>query len=411
MFAEQYVALLLLVLASMGAGWLLAHRRRPRKANHTRSFPRLEYLKGLNYLVNEEQDKAIEIFLRMVEVDSETVETHFALASLFRRRGEVDRAIRLHQNLIARPNLSRAHRNQALRELGDDYMRAGLLDRAESLFQELSKAPPHRRVALQHLASIYEQQKDWNQAIEICRKLAATTDADLNHIIAHYFCELARERNHSGDRRAELTLLKRAQAFDRTNVRVGIMMGDLALRTNNPRVALRHFRRALSGDIAFATDILPWIAEAYRQLDMPDGLDSLVDSMTTDDPTAVAPFAVATILSPELTTAAMERCVNRYVHHSPSLEALRDVILDDGEHRNGLEVHDLVRFKRAMRRLLSEGEGYRCVQCGYAGKTLYWQCPSCRAWGLTKPYHEFSLATHFPATPTPYTDPVRMHGT
>ncbi|HET7370108.1 MAG TPA: lipopolysaccharide assembly protein LapB [Gammaproteobacteria bacterium] len=409
---EGLIGLFVLVLAAMGVGWLLARWGQGSKLQNAIPFPRVEYFKGLNYLLDEQPDKAIEVFIRMVEVDSETVETHFALASLFRRRGEVDRAIRLHQNLIARPNLTRRDRNQALRELGEDYMRAGLLDRAESLFLELVDVRPHMEVALRHLVAIYEQQKDWDQAVAMRRKLEAATGDDQNAIVAHYFCEMAAACCDSGDWRGAQKLLKRAQAFDRDNVRVGMMFGKLALQTDEPQLAVRHYRRALESDILFATEVLPPLAETYRQLGQEEGLDPLARAMTANNATASAEFAVAAILHPELATPVMEQCVGEYVRTSPALRGLHDILgavmnhdgcplSPDGDRMEPLQ--------QALRRLLTEGATYRCGQCGYAGTMLYWQCPSCRTWGSTTPFHDFSLAPRRQPLPPTVNAPVRVH--
>ncbi|HET6724531.1 MAG TPA: lipopolysaccharide assembly protein LapB [Gammaproteobacteria bacterium] len=410
MSIEGLIGLFVLVLVSMGVGWLLARRGKGHMFQSGPPFQRVEYFKGLNYLLNEQPDKAIEVFIRMVEVDSETVETHFALASLFRRRGEVDRAIRLHQNLIARPNLTRRDRNQALRELGEDYMRAGLFDRAETLFLELVDVRPHMEVALRHLVAIYEQQKDWDQAVAIRRKLEAATGDDQNPVVAHYFCELAGACCERGDWRGALKLLKRAQAFDRDNVRAAIMMGQLALRTNEPQLAVRHFRRALESDVGFASEVLPPLAEAYRQLDSADGLDRLAAAMTANHSRAAAEFAVATILHPELSTPVTQRCVREYIHNSSSLEGLHSILNALTDHPAcPVTAENLAPMQQALGRLLSEGASFRCGQCGYAGKTLYWQCPSCRTWGSTKPFHDFSLAPRRQAAPPDTATPVRVH--
>src|SRR5690606_16744100 len=165
--------------------------------------------------------------MRMVEVDSETVETHFALASLFRRRGEVDRAIRIHQNLIARPSLSRVHREQALYELGEDYMRAGLFDRAESLFVEISKAGAYVPSALRHLMAIYEQQSDWDQAIAAAQRLELVDGRSQRRVIAHYWCELAGLAAEAGQRRRALQFVQKAQATDPGSARAGMLKGEL----------------------------------------------------------------------------------------------------------------------------------------------------------------------------------------
>ena len=180
---EMNLLWLLLPVAAL-SGWWIGRRRGNSNKNQSSSSIYPEYFKGLNFVLNEQPDKAIEVFIRMLEVDSETVETHLALGNLFRRRGEVDRAIRIHQNLIARPTLDREQRAHALLELGMDYMRLGLLDRAEGLFLELVESDLHLNQAYTELLEIYQQEKDWENAINIARKLELISGKKLNPVIA-----------------------------------------------------------------------------------------------------------------------------------------------------------------------------------------------------------------------------------
>ena len=191
---------LLLPLAAV-SGWYAARREQSGRERARGLGLSSDYFRGINFLLNEQPDKAIEVFVRMFEFNSETVETHLALGSLFRRRGEVERAIRIHQNLIARPSLDKAQRAQALCELALDYQGAGLLDRAENLFLELAEIPAHAEQALRSLMHIYEQEKDWDKALAVGRRLARIANGRVTPVLAQYCCELA-ERAHPGCRAA-----------------------------------------------------------------------------------------------------------------------------------------------------------------------------------------------------------------
>src|SRR5579862_1035562 len=182
---------ILFFLSCLGIAWLLGYRARPREESPRKmNIPR-DYLIGLNFLLNEETDKAVDIFIKMLTVDSETVETHLAVGKLFRRRGEVDRAIRIHQNLIARPQLEKVYREQSLFELGQDYLSAGMLDRAEKIFLELVNENSHSAQALRTLLDIYQQEKAWDKAVDAAAKYESVTRQSMDHVIAHYYCELA----------------------------------------------------------------------------------------------------------------------------------------------------------------------------------------------------------------------------
>src|SRR3990167_8803541 len=184
------VVYVLLFFICLGAAWLLGyHSHSKDETPHKVNLPR-DYLIGLNFLLNEETDKAVDIFIKMLEVDSDTVETHLAVGKLFRRRGEVDRAIRIHQNLIARPQLEKIYKEQSLFELGQDYLSAGMLDRAERVFIELVQAKTHAAQALRILIDIYQQEKDWENAIKVAGQYEAVTRQPMQQVIAHYYCEL-----------------------------------------------------------------------------------------------------------------------------------------------------------------------------------------------------------------------------
>ena len=195
MHLELNIFWLLLPVAAL-SGWWIGKSAQETKKLSKNIHP--EYFKGLNFVLNEQPDKAIEVFIRMVEVDNETVETHLALGNLFRRRGEVDRAIRIHQNLIARPTLNQGQRAHALLELGMDYMHSGLLDRAEKLFLELVDLDLYLNEAYFNLLEIYQQEKDWENAIIIAKKFETISGENLNPVIAHFFCEVAENELNSG---------------------------------------------------------------------------------------------------------------------------------------------------------------------------------------------------------------------
>ena len=172
-----------------GMGWVAARVDLKSLLSESRQMPS-SYFRGLNFLLNEQPDKAIESFIEVVKVDPQTVDLHFALGSLFRRQGEIDRAIRMHQNLLDRPDLPADKRETAVFELAQDFHRAGLLDRAEELFSRLDGSP-YEHPSLSFLLSIYEQEKDWPKAIAVTRRMEAIAKQPYHKEIAHYDCELA----------------------------------------------------------------------------------------------------------------------------------------------------------------------------------------------------------------------------
>ena len=223
------VVVLLLPVAAF-SGWFVGRRDDVEKKHAARSSSGMspDYFKGLNYLLNDRPDKAIEVFIKVLEVESETVETHLALGNLFRRRGEVDRAIRIHQNLVARPTLDNEQRSLALLELGLDYMRSGLLDRAESLFKELLDGKMFERQALRNLVDIFQQEQDWDQALSYIRRLENQTNEEQHAVRAHFYCEKALIALANNDESAARHFLGTALKEDRKCVRASVMIADIA---------------------------------------------------------------------------------------------------------------------------------------------------------------------------------------
>jgi len=394
--------LLITLLASLALllGWIFGRRGRFRQGGDTSATGMsADYYRGLNYLLEENQDKAIEVFIRMLEVDSDTVETHFALGSLFRRRGEVDRAIRIHQNLIARPNLNRSQRHQALFALAEDYMRAGLLDRAESLFLELTDVRAYMRMALGRLITIYEQQKDWEQAILMARKLELASGQPQYERAAQYYCELTDQALNAGDLRQARRYLKRAEMFDRRNVRAALLRSRLMRKEGNAKAAIRSLRKALENDVSLALELLPSLYRLFLEIGQPEGFAAVLQDMQRISENAVSQIALAAIVDPDINDPEAEACIAQYLRGAPGLKGFSELVeLLTGEPPESSET-GMQPLRHALQRFLEASPKYRCNECGFTAKHLLWQCPSCKSWNTTRPHYEIALPT-VPQYPT-----------
>src|SRR5580692_131597 len=245
----------LLILSALVLGILAGHfgwGRRWTKgvgpwSDGTRSFAKLhpDYLTGLDYLVTEQPDRALDMFLKLMDASADTIETHFALGALYRRRGEVERAIRIHQNLLARDGLAPEHREQALLALAQDYLRAGVLDRAEGLFQKVAETPRLRASALAALRGVYERQHEWQQALDTYRQLARTKHAPPRTVAAHYLCELAALAIERDDIPAARNFLRQARHEAAPFPRAALLRAEIAERQSQRELALRLLRLAL----------------------------------------------------------------------------------------------------------------------------------------------------------------------
>ena len=241
-------------------GWLAARVDIRQVVTESRALPN-SYFRGLNFLLNEQPDKAIEVFLELAEVNQDTVETHLALGSLFRRRGEVDRAIRFHQNIIAKPGLGPEQRTQALLELGEDYMKAGLLDRAERLFSELIETDAHTPSALRSLLEIYQQEKDWEKALEQAQRLEQVSGERMGDVMAQFSCELAEAALSENDRERARRHLRQARRNDPQCVRARFIMADIALQDGEPTTAVDLYEEIAELD----PDYIPELLEDYLE--------------------------------------------------------------------------------------------------------------------------------------------------
>lgn len=378
------VLFLLLPVAAF-SGWLIGrHASTSRRESSGCEIPS-DYIKGLNYLLNEQQDKALEVFIRMLEVDNDTVETHLALGSLFRRRGEVDRSIRIHQNLIARPTLSREQRAHVLFELGQDYMRAGLFDRAESLFQELLDSEPHTQQALWQLIAIYQQEKDWEKAIETAHRLETQAGRRLNSVIAQYHCELAEQARKNGDMTKFMKMIRRALATDRNCVRASLLEGESYMSSGNWKAAIRAYRHVEQQDPDYLSEIIDPMWRCYRSLGRTQEMREYLDQVLEHHGGISIALAIAELSRQQGGDQSAIEFLIEYLRRRPSVRGMDRLIElaianSEGKARENLQV-----LKELTHSLVEEKPVYKCQTCGFTGKALHWQCPSCKNWTTIKP--------------------------
>lgn len=373
----------LLLPVAAASGWVMARRGLSQEDRRPTGFPPA-YFKGINYVFNEQPDKAIDVFIKMLEVDSDTVETHLALGNLFRRRGEVDRAIRIHQNLIARPSLKKEQRSQALLELGQDYMQAGLLDRAENLFNELIELDDHSLPALRLLNDIYEQEKEWGKAIRVAQKLAAKTGKGYKDVIAQYYCELAEQAIQAEDHSHTQDLIKQALSSDPDCVRASILQGYLYESTGDYRAAIKAFKNVELQDHDYLSEVVEPLFESYTRLgSLPEMIEYLKGVLGKQKSIQPALVLVDHMRTQEGDVRALDFLTDYLMKH-PSLQGLPhliDLSLGDISGRQ----KGLKEIKAIIDKLLENNPLYCCNHCGFSGRTLHWQCPSCKCWNCVKP--------------------------
>ena len=370
----------LLPLAAL-SGWLLARKHYKHNSRLQTAAVSPDYFQGLNYLLNEQPDKAIEVFVRLVEVNSETVETHLALANLFRRRGEIDRAIRIHQNLIARPNLSATQRKQALVELGLDYMNAGVLDRAEQLFLDLINKPSPPTEAFKQLLRIYQQEKAWQKAIEMAKKVQSQSHEKMGTLIAQFYCELAEQQVKASNFNVA-ALLKLAHAHDHDCVRATLLEAKLYMQAGNFRKASKSLLRIEKQDHRYLQEALPLLLDCYQQMDNLESFNKWLTALLIEYPNMTSARLMLTqVIQLQQGSQAAQDYLYPQLREHPSVEGLHRLI-SLGEQSNPMLVPLI---KGITDTLVRRGNRYTCQSCGFAGKSMHWQCPGCKQWGSVQP--------------------------
>lgn len=347
-----------------------------------------QYYVGLNYLLNEQPDKAVDVFIKLLEVDSDTVETHLALGSLFRRRGEVDRAIRIHQNLIARPQLSQQQRVEALMALGRDYMSAGVFDRAERIFAEVSEIGAEQTASsLQYLLNIYQQEKAWEQAIAIVRKLEVTTGERMHKVIAHHYCELVGEAMKQKNVEQGKYYLKKALATDKDSVRASLLLGQIEASEGRYKSAIKAYKRVRFQDPDFLSESIPPLVLCYERLgNAKECKDYLYETLQEYPRISIILILAKHIGQTDSVEAAADFVAEQLSRH-PSIRGLNTLIQWHIDTTYGKVRDKLQMLRTVTSKLLENKPIYRCGTCGFGSKTLHWYCPGCKQWSAIKPIH------------------------
>jgi len=364
-------------------GWMAARIDIKQLVSESRALP-VSYFKGLNFLLNEQPDKAIEAFIEVVKVDPQTVELHFALGSLFRRRGEVDRAIRMHQNLVERPDLKEEQKLAALFELAQDYLKAGLLDRAEELFLKL-EGTPHAEPALKFLLEIYQQEKDWQKGIGAAQKLESVTGRSHQKEIANFYCELASvEMMHSRPQSAK-PHLESALGHHRLCVRANILLGDLELKSGHSGAAIDAWKRIESQNPAYLSLVAERIYNAYKDQGRAEEGLNLLRAFLEKYPSLDALNVVFQATLEQHGADPAYRLVRDELRRTPTLLGL-DKLLEAQLIEAPVERRRDLELIRALVNQHTQGLAmYKCDNCGFRARQYYWHCPACAAWETYSP--------------------------
>jgi lipopolysaccharide biosynthesis regulator YciM len=366
-----------------GLGWLAARVDINQLVSESRALPR-GYFKGLNFLLNEQPDKAIDAFIEIVILDPETVELHFALGNLFRRRGETERAIRVHQNLLARPDLPPEQRTQAQFELGEDYLKAGLLDRAEENFNYLIDTP-YGAQAGRALLEIYQREKEWSRAIEAAQSLQQSGAGGRQREIAQFYCELAQDELVRSQADAAMKLLEKALATDRKSVRATMLMGDAFLLKEDIEGALAAWRRVEHQSVPHVALVAKRLMDGHERVGrMREGVNLLRAYLAEAPSIDLLEVVFKGVLDLDGVEAA-NQLVSEELRRTPTLLGL-DKFLEARLMNAPPDIQpELAVVKALVHGYTQKLARYQCSHCGFKARQFYWQCPGCNRWETYPP--------------------------
>jgi lipopolysaccharide biosynthesis regulator YciM len=383
---SQFPDWLLLAIPVIAILLFVISRRGKHKTARNSHFS-TEYFKGLNYLLNDEQGKALDIFVKLVESDWETIDTHFALGKIFRKNGEIDKAIKIHQGLMARPSLPVRHRNRVLLELGYDYLGAGWFDRAEGLFKEVLIHDPKSEKALQNLILIYQQEKDWHKAIDAAEHLFSENPAKVGPMISQYYCELADIAKAKGDVSQVDHYASQALRYDSASVRASIILADMAMSSGDYKQAKRLLQQIEKQDAEFLPMVMDDLVECHHRQNETEELLDYLDQIEQKHTNIPLIESHAKVIERYNGKDAAINYVMQKLRKTPSLQGMNQLLSYRDTESNKEAYAMMMRLKDAVDVMKQEQSAFQCKQCGFKTNTLYWLCPGCHNWGSVKPYN------------------------
>lgn len=384
------IALLGLILAAIVIGYFLGWRDQKRR--RVDSFGQLskDYFVGLNYLINEQTDEAIDVFIKALDINNDTVDTYLALGNLFSKRGDVEKSIRIHQDLLARPSLTSTQSFQVQLALAHNYFSAGLLDRAEAILIDLGRQSHGLRdQALQQLMRVYEQEREWDKAAEVAERLRRTRGDYVGVILAHYYCELSEMALRQNDRVMARRLIRQAFARDKNSVRASLLLGQMEFDEGSYKEAIKVLQRISVQDISFIPLSLPLLEKAFEHTGSLRGLGSYLGRCLNERPGTAVIIAMTHLLIRESGESQAVNFLTTQLDRHPTLRGVNQLIDLRRRFQGDLPDNILSLIHRLTERIVELKPVFSCGRCGFSGKEMHWQCPRCHHWGSVRPIQGF----------------------
>lgn len=378
--------LFLLLPVAMGYGWFMGRNSVKQNAHSAKQDLSIKYSTGLNYLFSNQQDKAIDYLLDTLKLEDDTVEAHFAMANLFRRRGELDRALKVHEYLVQQKYLPDHEKEQAIFELGKDFFSAGLYDRSEAMFIKLLKSKQYSQKSLTHLMHIYQSTKDWHDGIKLEKAIVKTKDKKLLHNLANFYCELATTALASNSFIEVVELLEQALVHDPLSCRANWLLARVFENNHQYQDACRAYQNIYQQDKEFFPDVIDNMKRCYEALAIEDEFYAFIKKVYDETGCTTALIHYIGFLEKSSGAHKAKEFILLALKKRPTIGGFKQLIKMQMHESAELDSTDNL---DVIRKLVSEYLGgkhrYSCRTCGFNSRTHYWACPSCQDWEQLKP--------------------------
>ena len=382
----MFELLFLLLPVAVGYGWFMGRNSIKQKDQHDKDSLTIKYSTGLNYLLSNQQDKAMEYLLEALTVEDDTAEAHFAMANLFRKRGELDRALQVHEYLVRQPMLSDKQKQQAVFELGRDFHSAGLFDRAEKLFHKLLKSDIYGIKALTYLMQIYQSTKDWQKGVGLEKSVLKSKDKKLKQVLANFYCELASIAIENEEYIKELELLQRALELHPKSSRANFLMAQVFEKSEQYNDACRCYQEIFYQDSEFFPDVIDKMQHCYQHSDINDEFYPFIQKVFEKTGSTTALIKYLDFVESTQSKEKAEEYILTALNRRPTIRGFKHFIkMQLTESEQGKTQQSLDAIKELVAAYINIRPRYSCRHCGFNSTVHYWSCPSCHDWEQIKP--------------------------
>ena len=378
--------LFLLLPVAMGYGWFMGRNSIKQKDQTATQDLSIKYSTGINYLLSNQQDKAIDYLLEALNVEDDTVEAHFAMANLFRKRGELDRALKVHEHLVRHGNLPSKAQQQAIFELAKDFLSAGLYDRAEHMFQKLLKSKPYKKKSLVYLMQIYQSTKDWQQGISLRKSIIKSKDKQLLHNLANFYCELSLEAQKNEEFIAVIELLEHALGCDSKSCRANTHLASVYEQHGQYEQACQCYRDIYKQDKDYFPEVIDKMHSGYKQLDELPEFFEFIKKVYDETGSTTALIKYLEHIACKYGNEKAAEFLLSGLKRRPTIRGFKHFVkMQLNNDSQSTQTESLDAIKELISAYINMRPRYSCRTCGFNSSTHYWACPSCHDWEQLKP--------------------------